>query len=85
MKRKVRFAFADDTEFDGFTDGTTWNGFDNIWVDADTFEAVLTAWEKAGNEDNAEMLAELREQTPDADGHYSFAYGFATQIIDGDA
>jgi len=81
-KRPVRFAFPDEVEFDGFTDGSCWNGFDNIWVTPDTFNTILSTWEKNENDDEREMIAELREQTPDADGLYSFAYGFATQVID---
>lgn len=84
MKRPVRFYFADDTEYDGFTDDTTWNGFDNIWVTAETFEKVLAEWEKTAGPDDREHLDELKSQAPDEDGHYSFAYGYATQIVDPD-
>ena len=35
--KKVRFEFGDGNIYDGLTDGSTWNGFANIWVENDVY------------------------------------------------
>lgn len=82
-----RFYFGDDPTYDGFTDGTTWNGFENIWVTAEVHKEIVERFEAdykvmgyKGDE-----LAEAMESfdiEPDDDGLYSYAYGFATSIDD---
>jgi hypothetical protein len=81
----VKFFFGDDPTYDGFTDGTTWNGFENIWVTKEVHEEIVTRFTEdykvSGYE--GDELAEAMESfniEPDDDGLYSYAYGFATSI-----
>ena len=48
---KVKFQFDSDEIFDGFSDGSTWNGWDNIYVTDEAFQMVLDFWasEKQGD------------------------------------
>lgn len=39
--RKVRFAFDEGPEWSGYTDGTTWNGWLNVWVAPATRDAIV--------------------------------------------
>jgi hypothetical protein len=39
--KPCRFYFGDDPTYDGFTDGTTWNGFDNVWVTPEVHKQVM--------------------------------------------
>jgi len=73
--RAIKFCFADDKEFDGFTDDSTWNGFDNVWVTAEVHAEVRKYFLEVGYNDE-ELGFSLIE--PDNDGLYSYANGFAT-------
>lgn len=74
--RPVRFGFEGVGPFDGLTDGSTWNGFLNVWVTAEEHETVLQAFRDNNMEgDDDEMLAGLK---PNADGLVSYANGFVT-------
>ena len=42
--KKVNFHFDNDDIFEGFSDGTKWNGFDNIHVTEATFVMILDSW-----------------------------------------
>lgn len=83
--KPVKFYFGDDPLFDGFADGTTWNGFDNVWITADTMKQITdyfrADYQSAGyhGADLAEVM-ECFDIEPDADGLYSLANGFATSI-----
>lgn len=85
-----RFYFGDDPTFAGFTDGTTWNGFDNVWVTAETHAAIVAHFREgyAGigyrGADLDEAMQPFTELTPDSDGLYSYACGFATSIDEDD-
>lgn len=74
--RAVRWCFdVEDVVRDGFTDGTTWNGFDNIWIDAKTFA------ELASDEDtHPEFYDIVANSYNEATGLYSLAYGCSTVI-----
>ena len=81
--KPCRFYFGDDPTYDGFTDGTTWNGFDNVWVTEKTHKAIvgrfLKDYQVSGY--HGSDLLEIMESfniKPDNDGLYSYAYGFAT-------
>lgn len=69
-----RWSFDDTEPHDGFTDGTTWNGWDNIWVTPAVHAAVIE--EMAGHGD-ADMVA-----MEPVDGLICYAYGYCTQIED---
>ena len=42
--KKVNFHFDNDDIFEGFSNGTKWNGFDNIHVTEATFVMILDSW-----------------------------------------
>lgn len=72
--RPVRFGFEGVGPFDGLTDGSTWNGFLNVWVTAEEHEKVLQAFRDNNMEgDDDEQLAGLE---PGDDGLVSYANGF---------
>jgi len=70
------FTFDDSPTFPGFTDGTTWNGWDNVWVTPETHAAVI-AWFKAQGDDTACF----EDLVPEDDGLLvSYAYGYCTVV-----
>ena len=76
--KKVIFDFGDGVDYEGFTDGTTWNGFNNIWISDKVYRQLLNNFNH--------MLSDFRESglfelTQDESGLYSLAYGFSTIII----
>jgi hypothetical protein len=77
--KPVRWTFDDGPEFDGFANGTTWNGFDNIWVTPEMHDRVMDWLSVDGNSDE-ETLSMFAEMIPGPDGLISYAYGFATQV-----
>ena len=83
--KPCRFYFGDDPTYDGFTDGTTWNGFDNIWVTESVHKEIVERFTedyKASGyftHDLDEVMESFMLQ-PNADGLYSYANGFATSI-----
>jgi hypothetical protein len=74
-----RFCFDDEKAFDGFTDGTRWNGFLNVWATPATHEAI-----KAHFADDAETLASMIEDESSrfADGLYCYSHGYATYEVE---
>ncbi|HEX8586188.1 MAG TPA: hypothetical protein VF680_17480 [Allosphingosinicella sp.] len=75
----VRFYDACGDEFDGYTDGSTWNGWSNVWVDAHEWPRLVAAWH---DPDDAERSAKFAARTPDADGLYSLGFEFCTSVDD---
>jgi hypothetical protein len=79
-----KFTDASGNEWQGETDGTTWNGFDNVWVNAETFKAMLAKWreEAKASGDDEEWVGEVEETViANEYGMYSFAYGYAFEVI----
>lgn len=72
--RTIKFGFHDVGPFDGYTDGSVWNGFINVWVDVKTHAAVIAAFRK-----QAEGAQDFEAMRPDADGRYCYANGFSTE------
>ena len=70
--KSVQFYFGDNPTYSGFTDGSTWNGFENIWVTPAVHAQVI--------KDHPIIDADYDywDISPDADGLISYAYGFAT-------
>jgi len=84
MLQEITFHFGDDPTFLGYTDSTTWNGFDNVWVTEDEHnricnhfrsEYILMGEDAEGVE---YLMQSFYELEPDDDGLYSYANGFAT-------
>ncbi|HTH66162.1 MAG TPA: hypothetical protein VL563_15880 [Gemmatimonadales bacterium] len=73
----VRFRF-DGPTFDGFADGTRWNGFLNVWVTPETRDAIVAWLEQI--DDDPDTIADLRA-LPVKRGLVSLAYGYATMEV----
>lgn len=87
--KPCRFYFGDDPTFEGFTDGTTWNGFDNVWVTPEVHKQIIQHFEaecRMLNYSNVETIEQMKTFNiePDDDGLISYAMGFATSIDDHD-
>ena len=75
--KKVLFDFGDGFDYYGYTDGTTWNGFNNIWVTEKEYQRIIKHFDHINDIDESGLL-ELKK---DESGLYSLAYGFSTIII----
>jgi hypothetical protein len=75
--KACRFTFDETPAFDGFTDGTTWNGFDNVWVTPEVIE-IITAYFRS--HDDPETATELEQLPMGFNGLICLGYGYATQI-----
>jgi len=79
--RPCTFTFDGSPAFTGFTDGSTWNGFDNVWITPAERARIVAYFQEAypGDaniaESNADMLA-----IPEENGLASLCNGYATQI-----
>ena len=76
--KKVLFDFGDGFDYYWYTDGTTWNGFANIWIENNVYRQILNNYDH-NLYDYKE--SELFGLSPNEDGLYSLAYGFSTIII----
>ncbi len=79
--RAVRFTFDHERSWAGFTDGSRWNGFLNVWVTAAVRNKIaqdVTMWVN-GPEERDEFLA----LPPGPFGLVSLANGYATQEVPG--
>jgi hypothetical protein len=75
--KPCKFTFDDETVYDGFAHGSTWNGFDNVAVTKETLDRIIA--------DTDEQSAEqFREIEPMENGLYSLGWGFTTQIVEGE-
>ena len=72
--RKVKFTFGYDNDvWDGYAQGTTWNGFDNVSVDEKEYNRI--------EEYFGGKFVRIAPILKNSDGLYSYAYGFTTSII----
>jgi hypothetical protein len=79
-----KFVFIDSPPFDGFAQGTTWNGFDNVAVTPEVLREIV-AWFREGSADDPDMEEanqEMLDIEPMANGLISLAYGYATVIVE---
>ena len=79
--KKVKFEFGDGNIYDGLTDGSTWNGFANIWVENDVYRQILNNYDHSKDDYKESGLFDLE---PNEDGLYPLSYGFSTSIINED-
>ena len=56
---KVKFQFDSEEIFDGFSDGSTWNGFDNIYINDESFQMVLDFWATDENKDIYQIINDM--------------------------
>lgn len=74
--RPVRFCFADDKEFDGFTDDSYWNGFLNVEVNPEVLAEINSYF----NSVEPESVSQFNEIEPHPkSGRYDLSNGFATE------
>lgn len=57
---RFKFAFMIPDVFDGFTDGSRWNGFLNVHITRQTAEQILASRKRDGAEDDEEDAVLLR-------------------------
>jgi len=74
-----RFTFDGSPEFDGFSYGTTWNGFDNVCVLPQVRDKIVAYFELDGCD--SDTIASLRDLPVREEGVVSLAGGWATQIV----
>jgi hypothetical protein len=74
--KPCKFRFDDEKVWDGFAHGSTWNGFDNVAVNANTLQELIEA---APTQEDADMFREIE---PMENGLYSLGWGFATCIVE---
>lgn len=78
--KPCKFTFDDETVYDGFAHGSTWNGFDNVAVTLETLTKIChDAIAASGDESGAD---EFRGIKPMKNGLYSLGWGFTTQIVE---
>ena len=81
--KKVKWCFDDTRVFNGFTDGSKWNGFTNIWVDEKTHKMVskFMIEELIHSEDDYRVKEDWINMQPNSNGLYSYANGYTTSIV----
>ena len=85
--KKVNFVFDDSPIFEGYTDGTKWNGFANVKVAEET-HLLLLEYFASGYGYDFDKMFEVEfgigqggsHLQPNENGLYSYAYGFCTSI-----
>lgn len=79
--RPVQFCFDEVGPFDGWTDGTTWNGWLNVWTTPETHKKIVAqfeVWRQASNLPQCEEDLEFDNLEPGEDGLVSYAMGYTT-------
>jgi len=69
------FTFDDEINWQGFSEGTTWNGFDNVRVTPDVFESIKAHFLHLDDD------PEAWDFEPCEDGLISLSYGMATRVV----
>ena len=59
--KKVKFEFGDGNIYDGLTDGSTWNGFANIWVENKVYRQILNNYDHSMYDYKESELFELKQ------------------------
>ena len=81
--KPVLFMFDDPSVlYEGFAHGSTWNGFDNVAVTAETLAKIRAA---AVASDGPDFDPEYYDIAPMKNGLYSLGWGFAAQIVEPNA
>jgi hypothetical protein len=71
-----QFTFDGERNFDGLSEGTKWNGFDNVRVTPAVFQEIKEYF------DTPDTDPEEWNVAIGADGYHSLGFGFATMIIE---
>ena len=73
----IKFDFFGEGDiYNGYTDYSTWNGFDNVWVTKDVLDKLM----KVAKADKETFNPDDWPDAPDEYGLYSLANGFSTSI-----
>ena len=73
----IKFDFDGDGKiYNGYTDYSTWNGFDNVYVAGDVFKKIYAEAKK----DRQFFNPDDWPDAPDENGLYSLANGFSTTV-----
>lgn len=75
--RPLFWSFDCGQNFAGYTDGTYWNGWSNVWVDAETHPIVIEFLRSIDTD--LETVEEFENMEPDPDGLFSYSHGFCTR------
>lgn len=70
--KPVTFTFGGDDKFQGFSDGTTWNGFDNVRVTPAEFDRIVEHF------DDSDAFSDVAK---DENGLYDLSSAYVTSII----
>lgn len=73
-----KFTFDDETVYDGFSHGSTWNGFDNVAVTKETLDELMR---RCAADNDADTLRDYGSIDPMNNGLYSLGWCFATSIV----
>lgn len=80
--RMCQFTFDGEERFIGYTDGTLWNGFDNIWTTPEQHADILRHFHAVDDDDSLqEFLGMPRRHHRQLGDCFSYAYGYATQVV----
>lgn len=79
LMRPIAWQFEDGTTFPGYTDGTCWNGFINVWVGIATWPYVMAEL-IAGADGDAELIGQYQAMS-DVNGMVSLSHGYATSEV----
>jgi hypothetical protein len=77
--KAIKWAFDLSPSFDGFTDGTYWNGFTNVWVTPPVRDAVVQ-WLRFDGCD-VDTISDIAALPVGKDGLVSLSHGYATQEV----
>lgn len=85
--RRCRFRFVDEPTYAGWTDGSTWNGFLNVWVTPEVRDQIADNMDADEGCEGCyaaepETLEELRNLTPDANGLIDLSRGWAAELVE---
>ena len=75
--KPCKFTFDDTPAFDGFSHGSTWNGFDNVAVTPEVIERI-----KAYFADDADSVDSFNNLSVGKDGLISLGWGYTTVIVE---
>lgn len=89
MLTKCKFKFDTEAEvYQGFTDGTSWNGANNVWVTPEVHRKVVADFKRSWPEfkedfdrDFGECLVDDHETEAGRLALVSYAYGFSTVVV----
>lgn len=65
--------------FEGYTDGSQWHGYQNVWITEEVKGLIVAAFLSAGDREAAQAVAEA----PRSNEMYNLSYGYAVTAVIG--